>query len=317
MSFIRIIVASLVVLVASTFATSNAHAQTNGRFAQIAIDYETGSTLIAENETAILHPASLTKVMTLYMLFEALEDGRVTLETRIPISRRAAQQPATRLGFRCPRRARVCGSISVDNAINALIVLSANDVATAVAEFLGRSESNFALRMTRRAHDMGMPDTVFVNASGLPSVRQVTTAHDMAVLGRRLIEDYPDYYARFSVESFTFGRRTIRGHNRVMYENDEVDGIKTGYTRSSGFNLISSAVRDGRRVITVVLGGNTAGERDAQMVNLIDQAFDRQAELPPREIRPYEVNTVGLPLGLPLDDQEYQWTPGRTIVPSQ
>lgn len=275
MHFIRIIVATMVVLATSFLAAPRASAQ--DRFAEIAVEYSSGEILFGTNETALRHPASLTKMMTLYLLFEALEDGRVTLETRMPVSRRAAGQPATRLGFRCARRARQCGSITVDDAIDALVVLSANDVATVVAEFLGRSESNFALRMTRRAHVMGMTDTVFVNASGLPSASQVTTAHDMALLARHLIEDYPQWYTRFSARSFTYGRRVYSGHNRVMLNNDEVDGIKTGYTRGSGFNLVSSAVRDGRRVITVVLGGATAAERDAQMVDLIHRAFERDA----------------------------------------
>lgn len=146
---------------------------------------------------------------------------------------------------------------------------------------------------------MGMESTVFANASGLPSTRQVTTASDMAILGRRLIEDYPQYYSRFSAQSFVYGRRTYRGHNRVMNNNSEVDGIKTGYTRASGFNLVSSAVRDGRRVITVVLGGATAVERDAQMVDLIHRAFDT-----PAPQNPYRVTQVGQQFleGLPIPD---------------
>lgn len=273
MTLIRIIVTSLVVLVASFLFSTSSIAQTDPRFAEYAIDFDTGEVLYGTNETELRHPASLTKIMTLYLLFEAIEDGRVEMDTRIPISRNAANQSPTRLGFRCPRRARVCGSVTVETAIDALIVLSANDIATAVAEYLGRTESNFAQRMTNRARAMGMMDTVFVNASGLPSVRQVTTAHDMAILGRRLIEDYPDYYALFSRRNFTYGRRVVSGHNRVLDYFEGADGIKTGYTRASGFNLVSSAVRDGRRVIAVVLGGTTAQDRDNQMVDLLERSF--------------------------------------------
>ncbi len=289
MTHIRIIVASLVVLVTSFFAAP-AFAQ-DERFAEIAVDYTSGEILFGTNENAIRHPASLTKMMTLYLLFEAVEDGRLTMDSTIRVSRYAARQSPTRLGFRCARRARTCGSVTVEQAINALIVLSANDVAVAVAEHLGRTESNFALRMTRRAHAMGMTDTVFTNASGLPNLHQVTTAHDMAILGRRLIEDYPEYYPLFSSRSFAYGRRTVYGHNRVMDMTDGVDGIKTGYTRASGFNLVSSAMRDGRRVITVVLGGATAAERDAQMVDLINRAFE--TEPTPTSPYPYIVTPVG------------------------
>ena len=320
MHFIRIIVASLVVLVTSLFATSTAFAQ--DRFSEIAVDYSTGEILMGTNENELRHPASLTKMMTLYLLFEAIENDRVSLDTRITVTRHAAQQSPTRLGFRCARRARTCGSLTVDTAINALVVLSANDVAVAVAEHLGRTESNFAQRMTNRAHDLGMMDTVFTNASGLPSARQVTTARDMAVLGRRLIQDFPDLYQRFNTRSFTWGRRTIYGHNRVLDMLDGVDGIKTGYTRDSGFNLVSSAVRNDRRVVTVVLGGTTAAERDAQMVDLITRAFDQGA--PANVGYPYIVTPVDrryldpLPIpGLPTrrPESELQSEPPLTLGP--
>lgn len=316
MQFIRIIVASLVVLVTSFFVAPTVSAQ--DRFSEIAVDFATGEILLGTNENELRHPASLTKMMTLYLLFDALENGDVTLDTRIVISRRAAQQSPTRLGFRCARRARTCGSITVDTAIDALVVQSANDVASAVAEHLGRTESNFALRMTRRAQAMGMTSTVFTNASGLPSVRQVTTAHDMAILGRRLIQDFPDYYERFNVREFSYGRRVIRGHNRVLDMLDGVDGIKTGYTRASGFNLVSSAVRGDRRVVTVVLGGPTAAERDAQMVDLIGRAFERETSI--QATYPYIVTPVArryldqspLP-GLPIEEPSRE--PPLTLAP--
>lgn len=238
-------------------------------YAAIVQDFETGKVVHSRKADRHVYPASLTKMMTLYMLFEALEDGRLTLESKLEVSARAEGMPASKLGLRRGQ------TIRVKDAIPALVVKSANDVAVVVAEALGGTESKFAIRMTERAHAIGMTKTTFKNASGLPNRYQKTTARDMAKLATRLIRKYPDRYHYFASTKFSFNGRTYRSHNSVLRTYHGADGLKTGYIRASGFNLAASAVRNGRRVLAIVFGGKTAKRRDAQMVRLLDMGFER------------------------------------------
>jgi D-alanyl-D-alanine carboxypeptidase (penicillin-binding protein 5/6) len=233
--------------------------------AYLVLDAKSGRILAASNGDAHHYPASLTKMMTLYLAFEALHRGRLTWHTRIPFSKHAASRPPTKLSV------RPGAWITLREAVLAMIVRSANDAAVALAEKLGRTEARFARMMTAKAHALGMSRTLFTNASGLPDRRQVTTARDMSTLAVALINRFPHEYTLFSVPSFRFRGHLIRGHNHLMYRYKGMDGIKTGYTRASGFNLVS-AVRAGyRRVIGVVLGGRTAKSRDAKMAALLDR----------------------------------------------
>ncbi|MFC0283584.1 serine hydrolase [Camelimonas abortus] len=234
-------------------------------FAAIVVDAKTGRTLYAKNADARRHPASITKVMTLYMLFEQLEQGRMRLDTPIRISAHAASMPPSKLGL------RPGSTISAENAIKALVTRSANDVAAAVAEHIGGSESRFAQLMTRKARALGMTGTVYVNASGLPDARQITTARDLTILGRAIQDRFPQYYHYFSTRSFQFAGQTIGNHNRLLGAVEGVDGIKTGYTRMSGFNLLTSARASGRHIVAVVLGGRTGAIRDRIMASLVAQ----------------------------------------------
>ncbi len=237
------------------------------RLAIISIDAETNEVLSSQFADELRHPASLTKVMTLYMLFDALEAGDIKLEDRVPFSATAAAQAPTKLGVPAG------GSISVEQAIYALVIQSANDAATAVAEKLGGTERKFAAMMTAKARELGMDKTTFVNASGLPDVRQITTARDMATMSQAVMRNHPNMYSYFSATDMAFGKAHFRNHNRLLGKVEGVDGIKTGYTRMSGFNLTTSAVRDGQRVIAVVLGGQTSRSRDLKMQSLIEDAF--------------------------------------------
>src|SRR5271156_1512649 len=232
-------------------------------FSAIVVDANSGRTLYSADENGLRHPASITKVMTLYLLFERLDSGAMTLRTQIPISERAASQEPSKLGL-APG-----DSISVDDAIKAVVTRSANDIAVAIAEAVGQSESNFADLMTRKAHALGMSNTVYRNASGLPNDEQVTTARDLTILGRSLEERFPRYFRYFSTAQFDFDGEVIGNHNHLLGRVDGVDGIKTGYTRASGFNLLTSVHRDGRSLIAVVMGGRSAGGRDRIIENLI------------------------------------------------
>jgi D-alanyl-D-alanine carboxypeptidase len=234
----------------------------------ILLDYDTGQVLQAESPDAVTYPASLTKMMTLYLLFDALDAGRFTLDSRFVISPRAAAMPPTKLGLRAG------STIRVEDAIMALVTRSANDIACAIAENLAGSEDRFADLMTARARQFGMSRTTFHNASGLPDPEQQTTARDISMLATHLISDHPSYYHYFSRESFAFGRRRIGNHNHLLGVYAGIDGIKTGYTTASGFNLAASAVRGGHRLVGVVMGGASAPTRDARMVSLLNRGFD-------------------------------------------
>jgi D-alanyl-D-alanine carboxypeptidase len=270
---LRLLAGAVCVLVALGWAGS---ASADDRYAAIVMDARTNEVLLEDQADETRYPASLTKMMTLYMLFEALERGDLTMGTRLTASRNASRQPPSRLGLGCSRR-RGCDSITVEQAINALVVQSANDVATMVAERLGGSEARFAANMTARARELGLADTRFANASGLPDSRHRTTARDMAILAQALWRDFPEYYSVFQMSDFRWRRNYGRNHNRLLGQIEGVDGIKTGYTRASGFNLASMAERAGRRVIVVVLGGETATARDAQVAYLIEGAFQEFA----------------------------------------
>jgi D-alanyl-D-alanine carboxypeptidase len=242
---------------------SSGTAQARTRHAAIVIDAKTGRTLYESHADELRYPASLTKMMTLYLTFDALQSGRISRSTQVPFSAEAASQPPTKLGVKAGN------SITVETAIYALITRSANDAATALGEMLGGSTPNFARVMTATAHRLGMTRTTFKNANGLPDSDQVTTAHDMALLGIALREHFPQYYGYFATRSFKYGRHRIRGHNHLLGKIDGVDGIKTGYTRASGYNLATSVKRNGRSIVAVVMGGRTSRSRDAEMAELI------------------------------------------------
>lgn len=236
-------------------------------YASIVIDTENGAVLQQENADAQTYPASLTKMMTLYMLFEAMEKGKVTIRDRMPVSTYAAGQAPTKLGVPAGR------TLMVEDAIKALITRSANDAAVVIAEHLGSNEPNFAQMMTRKARALGMSNTQFRNASGLPNPDQVTTARDMARLSIALRRDFPQYYDYFSIRSFRYGKQTIGTHNRVLLQYKGADGLKTGYIRDSGFNLATSARRGSHSLVGVVLGGQSGAWRDQRMMDLLDRSF--------------------------------------------
>ena len=237
----------------------------NAKYAGIVVDAKTGKTLYASNADAARYPASLTKMMTLYVLFEEMESGRFSLKSTLNVSANAAAQPPTKIGLRAGQ------TIAVDTAIRAMAVKSANDVAVVVAENVSGSVSAFASRMTRTAHSIGMKNTTFRNPSGLPDAKQKTTARDMALLGRALQDRFPQHYGYFSTRYLSYGKKKYRNTNRLLGAVRGVDGIKTGYTRASGFNLVTSVDRDGRKIVAVVMGGRTSKSRNAQMKSLISR----------------------------------------------
>ncbi len=265
-----------VVIVATAFAalhSSPAAAKSNPRYASIVMDADTGLILHQRYAGKSLHPASLTKVMTLLMAFEALERGELRLNDRLYISKRAASMVPSKLGLKPGE------SIKVRDAIYILVTKSANDVAVAMAEHLSGTESAFARKMTQRARSIGMSKTNFRNASGLHHKAQVTTAKDMARMARYVINEYPEYYRYFNKKSFTYKGKTYRSHNRLMGKYKGMDGMKTGYIQASGFNLVASAVRNNRRVIGVVFGGRTGKSRNAHMSSLMDRGFAKLNEI--------------------------------------
>jgi D-alanyl-D-alanine carboxypeptidase len=240
-----------------------APAEADPAFSAIVVDANTGREIYGVNENGLRHPASITKVMTLYLLFEQLDKGALTLQSRIPISEHAAAQEPSKLGISAG------DSLSVDEAIKAVVTRSANDVAVAIAEAIGGDESTFAQMMTRKAHALGMSRTIYRNASGLPNDEQITSARDLTVLARATEERFPKYFHYFSTHEFDYAGEIIGNHNHLLGRVDGVDGIKTGYTRASGFNLLTSVHRDGRSLVAVVMGGRTGGARDRMMEQLI------------------------------------------------
>lgn len=259
------VVALAVVAVLSTAPIAAA----NDKYAGIVVDAKTGQVLYEDRADAPRYPASLTKMMTLYMVFEAMDAGRVSKSTRITFSRNAAAEPPTKLGVPAGK------SITMEQAILALVTKSANDTATAVGEHLGGSEAAFARAMTTKARQLGMSSTTFRNAHGLPNSAQRTTARDMARLGIALREHFPQYYDYFSTNSFTYAGHRMGNHNNLLGRVKGVDGIKTGYIRASGFNLVSSVSTGGRSVVAVVMGGRTARTRDTHMADLIQRTLSK------------------------------------------
>jgi len=266
-------------------ATLTQPASARSRYAEMVVDGENGRILVARNVDARKYPASLTKIMTLYMVFEALDNGKLKLEQRLKTSRRAAGQPASKLGLRRGE------TITVRQAILALVTKSANDVATVVAEAIGGTEFKFALLMTRRARDLGMSRSTFRNASGLPNRRQLSTARDMARLALAIRRDFPRHFDYFSKTSFRYRGKTYRNHNNLIGNLQGVDGIKTGYIRASGFNLVASASRGEGRLVGVLFGGRSAESRDQRMRKLLTNGFNRlqrsdEKGLPKNFVRP-------------------------------
>jgi D-alanyl-D-alanine carboxypeptidase len=233
-------------------------------YAAIVVDANNGAVLHAAAADAPRHPASLTKIMTLYLLFEQLEAGKIKLETPMEVSQEASIQAPTKLGLRPGQ------TLTVDDAIRGLVTKSANDAAVVIAEAIGGSEEEFARAMTRKARALGMKGTTYRNANGLPNDEQITTARDQALLGIAIQERFPKYYRYFSLASFTYRGSAMRNHNHLLGTVEGVDGIKTGFTRDSGFNLVTSVKRGPRRIVAVVLGGRSAGSRDAKMRDLIE-----------------------------------------------
>jgi D-alanyl-D-alanine carboxypeptidase len=237
----------------------------SGRYSALVVDGRDGRMLYGTNATAPRFPASLTKMMTLYMTFEALDQGRISKSTEIQVSAHAAAQPPTRIGLRPGE------TIDVETAIRALCVKSANDVAAALGEHLGGSEAQFAALMTARARQLGMTGTTFRNASGLPDDGQRTTARDMALLGMALRSRFPHHFRYFSEREFSYRGRRVRGHNDLLGRVEGVDGIKTGYIRASGYNIVTSVSRSGRNLVIVVMGADTARARNARVEELMER----------------------------------------------
>src|SRR3954447_7466665 len=240
-------------------------------FASIIVDGNSGATLSSNNPDGLRHPASLTKIMTLYLLFERLESGKMNLDTEMDVSAHASQQAPTKLGLRPGQ------GIQVEDAIKGLVTRSANDAAVVIAEAIAGDEDDFAQMMTHKARSLGMSRTIYRNANGLPNDEQVTTARDQATLGRAIQERFPRYYRYFATSTFNWRGQSIRSHNHLLGSVEGVDGIKTGYTRASGFNLVSSMRRGNRHLIGVVLGGRSGGSRDAIMRNLLAENLDKAA----------------------------------------
>jgi D-alanyl-D-alanine carboxypeptidase len=241
------------------------------QFSSIIVDGNSGAVLSSNNPDGIRRPASLTKIMTLYLLFERLESGKMKLDTEMEVSEFASEQAPTKLGLKPGQ------TIRVEDAIKGLVTRSANDASVVIAETIAGSEADFARLMTRKARALGMSKTTYRNASGLPNDEQLTTARDQATLGRAIQDRFPRYYRYFSTSVFAYRGQSIRNHNRLLGKVEGVDGIKTGYTRASGFNLVSSMRRGNRHLVGVVLGGRSGGSRDATMRNLLAENVEKGA----------------------------------------
>lgn len=278
-----VLIAFVLLLVTAFGSSADAASQTRKRVprpaptpkdAALIVDATSGRILYKHNADAARHPASLTKMMTLYLLFEAVESGKMTMQTQMAVSPWAASQSPTKLDLKPGE------TIDVDTAIRAIVIRSANDVAVVIGEALGGTESAFASMMDAKARDLGMWRTNFENASGLPDLRQVTTASDMARLGRRLAYDFPQHFHYFSLNDFTYRGRRYETHNNLIGVFAGAEGIKTGYTRMSGFNLVTSAVRNNKHLMGVVMGGATAVGRDREMMRLLGIAFGEAEKNP-------------------------------------
>ncbi len=267
--------------------------ESQARYASVVMDSRTGQILYSRNADKRLYPASLTKIMTLYMTFEALNKGKLKLNQRLRVSARAAGQAPTKLGLKRG------GTITVKDAMFGLITKSANDAATVLAEAMAPTEAAFARKMTERAKKLGMRRTSFRNASGLPNRRQRSTARDMAILGAAMIHDFPQYYHYLSLQKFDYKGRAYKNHNNLLGRYKGADGIKTGYIRASGFNLVASAKRGSNRLIGVVFGGRSAKSRDRHMKKLLDQGFTKVETIHPTIIPTPQSRPLRIALGTP------------------
>lgn len=270
----NLIIKTLIVLMLPIVSSINSVAFANTGFSALVVEPKTGKVIYEHNANHRRYPASLTKMMTLYILFEELSKNRISMNQRINITQKAALAECSCLRLKSGKRLQPGASITVETAIKALIVQSANDVATSVAAFISGSEDQFAIRMNQTAKKLGMKNTNFMNAHGLPHDNQYTTAQDMATLGVALYNHFPKYYPMFKLTAFQFDGREIRGHNRVNQRLDGADGIKTGYIRKSGSNLVTSAQRGDIRLFAVVIGGRNTAYRDDIMVDIVDASFD-------------------------------------------
>lgn len=266
-------VATLLVLIAVPtpgLAPLVAQSSDNSRYASIVVDAASGEVLFGRFADSRRYPASITKVMTLYMAFDALQKGKVKLDDVIVVSPRAASQPPSKLGLAAGQR------ITLDDAMRATSVRSANDMAVAIAEHIGGSEARFAAMATLKAQELGMTQTRYVNPNGLPDSRQVTSAKDLTILARAVMRDFPQYYSYFGLHDWAYQGRDYRNTNGLLLSGQGYDGIKTGYINASGYNLAASAVRDGKRVITVVMGGRSSASRNAHVAELMNTGFEVQ-----------------------------------------
>ncbi|WP_020592706.1 D-alanyl-D-alanine carboxypeptidase family protein [Kiloniella laminariae] len=277
-------------------------APAQAKYASIVLDAETGEILYSRNADVKNYPASLTKMMTLYMAFDALEKGKLKIDQKLPVSKRAAGMAPSKLGL-------ASGStITTEDVIMSLVTKSANDAAVVMAEAIGGKETTFATMMTKQARKLGMSNTTFRNASGLPNRGQLSTARDMATLAKALMRDFPQYYGLFSTQSFSYKNRKYNNHNKLLASYQGTDGIKTGYTNASGFNLVASVLRNDRRLIGVVFGGKTGRSRDRHMKDILDKSFKqvgvtRVAKLPavpkPNPLRESDVAELAPPPATP------------------
>ncbi len=247
-----------------------AQSSDNSRYASIVVDAASGEVLFGRFADSRRYPASITKVMTLYLAFDALQQGKVRLDDVIVISPRAASQPPSKLGLAAGQR------ITLDDAMRATAVRSANDMAMAIAEHIAGSEARFGAMATLKAQELGMTQTRYVNPNGLPDSRQITSAKDLTILARAVMRDFPQYYSYFGLHDWAYQGRDYRNTNGLLLRGDGYDGIKTGYTNASGYNLAASAVRDGKRVITIVLGGRSSASRNAHVAELMNTGFEVQ-----------------------------------------
>jgi D-alanyl-D-alanine carboxypeptidase len=259
----------LVISAITICACFGGFAQAKPQFSAITVDARTGAILYSNDPDGLRHPASLTKMMTLYVLFQDLKAGRIQRSTQLRISRRASLMAPSKLGLKAG------DTISVDDAIKALVTRSANDVASAIGENLGGTESNYAARMTRVARSIGMSRSTFLNSSGLPNPGQLTTSRDMATLGLRLMRDFPQYYPYFRIEAFNFRGQVIRTHNRLVGKYAGTDGIKTGYIAAAGYNLVTSTKRGNKRLVGVVLGSRSTAARNSFMMVMFEKMFPK------------------------------------------
>lgn len=284
--FNRRIISLLCFLTAVMFLTNDCWAARFKRSqSSIVIDAASGKVISSSNADERRYPASLTKLMTLYITFDALDKGKLKLSDRLKVSRHAAGQTPSKIDVRAGE------TISVENAVKALIVKSANDCAVVIAEALGKTEENFAKIMTQTAKDLGMNHTVFKNASGLPHPEQKTTARDMAILGSAVYHHFPEYYKLFSTKKFKYKDKTFFTHNHLLKKYKGTDGMKTGYTNAAGYNIVTSAERNGKRVIAVVMGHNSIKERDTKVASLMTKGFQKigKSEAAPQVIAQAEI----------------------------